>query len=81
MKRAFVLVSIKIGLEEEVQKQIRNLKFVKETHRVLGIYDAIATLEFETAEDLTNVMVKIREIEGVEATTTMPVESGFTKEI
>ena len=54
---------------------------MKETHRVLGVYDAIVALEFEKVEDLKNVKVKIREIKGVENTTTMPVESGFTKEI
>jgi len=78
--RAFVLVNTEMGSEEKVLEQLKNLSSVKEAHRVHGVYDAVAIVEVEKAMDLKDVVSsRIRRIEGIRFTLTIPTVKGFTR--
>jgi len=80
LMRAFVLVNTKLGSEEKTLEQLKNLPCVKEAHNVVGIYDTVAVVEVERIGDLKDVVSrKIRRIEGIRFTLTIPTVKGFTK--
>jgi len=77
LARAFVLINTEAGLEQEVVNRIKTLKNVKEAYTVYGVYDAIAFVEAEKAEDLKNLVAyELRKINGVRSTVTMMVAEG-----
>jgi DNA-binding Lrp family transcriptional regulator len=74
MAQAYVLINTEIGMENNVLKNMGNIKEVKEAHTVYGVYDIIARLETETMEELKNTISwKIRRLEKVRSTLTMIV--------
>jgi DNA-binding Lrp family transcriptional regulator len=54
MPKAFVLINVESGSEEEVLEQIRKIEGVEEAYFSYGVYDIIAKIKAET-------MVKLRE--------------------
>jgi len=72
MARAFVLINVEPGREEEVLEKLRKMKSVKAAYTVYGIYDLIARVEAETVEQLKDVVLaEIRTLEQVASTVTL----------
>jgi DNA-binding Lrp family transcriptional regulator len=77
MARAYVLINTEAGQEQDVVKQLRTMKSIKEAYPVYGVYDAIALVETEKMDDLKNVVsYELRKINGVRSTVTMMVAEG-----
>lgn len=77
MARAYVLINTEAGLEQEVVKELKTMKSVKEAYTVYGVYDAIALVEAEKIDELKNVVsYELRKINGVRSTVTMMVAEG-----
>jgi len=72
MARAFVLINVEPGREEEVLEKLRKMNSVKAAYTVYGIYDLIARVEAETVEQLKDaVLTEIRTLEQVASTVTL----------
>lgn len=70
--RAFVLINVETGSEDEVLTKLRNMKRVKAAYFVYGIYDLIANVEAETVEELKDaVLTEVRGLEKVASTVTL----------
>lgn len=70
--RAFVLINVEAGSEDEVLGRLRKMKRVKAAYLVYGIYDLIAYVEAETVEELKDaVLTEIRGAERVATTVTL----------
>ncbi|MGD2200101.1 MAG: Lrp/AsnC ligand binding domain-containing protein [Candidatus Bathyarchaeota archaeon] len=74
MAKAFVLINVEVGAEEEVLSDLRPIPEVKETHVVYGVYDIIAIVETPTMQELKDaISLKIRHLDKVHSTLTMIV--------
>lgn len=74
MKRpvlAFVLATIRTGLEYDVISKVKGIKGVKEAYITYGAWDAVVIVEVDTLSELDKVVTTIRGIPGVEYTTTL----------
>ena len=45
MKQAFVMITSKLGTDDEVLEALRKIPKVKETHQIYGVYDVIVRVE------------------------------------
>lgn len=71
MVRAFVLVNVDLGAEEEALKQFRAFPEVKESHLVYGLYDVVAFLETNSMGKMREAIAqKVRAVDGVKSTIT-----------
>ncbi len=68
---AFVLATIKTGMEYDVVARIREIPGVKETYITYGAWDAVVIVEVDSLGELDRVVSAIRKIGGVEHTTTL----------
>ncbi|MHA1409613.1 MAG: Lrp/AsnC ligand binding domain-containing protein [Candidatus Odinarchaeia archaeon] len=68
---SYVLLTIKQGKEHEVAEKIKELKKVKEVLIVYGMFDLVVRVETEKLSALDEVVTAIRQIPGVEQTTTL----------
>jgi DNA-binding Lrp family transcriptional regulator len=74
LAKAYVLINVEIGSEEEVLRSLDPISEVKEAHLVYGVYDIIAAIETETMQELKDtVSWKIRRLNKVRTTLTMIV--------
>ena len=74
MAKAYVLINVEIGSEEEVLRSLDPISEVKEAHLVYGVYDIITVIETETMQELKDtVSWKIRRLDKVRTTLTMIV--------
>ena len=74
MPVAFILLNAKLGSEDEVLKDLRELSEVAEAYRVHGVYDAILKVSSDTTEQLKDsVSSKIRKHPEVKGTLTMVI--------
>jgi DNA-binding Lrp family transcriptional regulator len=72
MPRAYVLINVETGGEENVIKQIKNLGVVEEAYVSYGVYDLIIKIKADTMEELKEVVThKIRIINQVRSTLTL----------
>ena len=72
MARAVVLLNTEAGLDTETARALQGVGGVSDVYLVSGIYDVVATVTGETAEDVLHIVYNnVRTIEGVEATHTM----------
>jgi DNA-binding Lrp family transcriptional regulator len=72
MAKAHVLLDCDIGQVEVVIDELKSIIGVKEVHEIMGGYDIIASLETETAHELSQLIVfKIRKIPNVRSTLTL----------
>jgi DNA-binding Lrp family transcriptional regulator len=72
MPKAFVLINVESGSEEEVLEQIKKSEGVEEAYYSYGVYDIIAKIEAETMERLREaVSQKMRTISKVRSTLTL----------
>jgi len=71
MPLSYVLINVQLGSEEKLLEEIRKLPYVKECHRLYGVYDMIAKVEADSMDQLKEIITwKIRRLEGVRSTTT-----------
>jgi DNA-binding Lrp family transcriptional regulator len=72
MPKAFVLINVESGSEEEVLKQIKKIAGVEEAYYSYGVYDIIAKIKAETMEKLRETVTqKMRTISRVRSTLTL----------
>jgi DNA-binding Lrp family transcriptional regulator len=72
MPRAFVLLNVGAGSEDEVLKQVKDLGFVQEAYVSYGVYDLVIKVKADTMEELKeDVTHKIRALKQVRSTLTL----------
>lgn len=72
MPKAFVLVNVDAGSEEEVLRAVMKVEGVNEAYYSYGVYDIIAKVGAETMEKLRETITqKIRTISQVKSTLTL----------
>ncbi|MCB7128441.1 MAG: Lrp/AsnC family transcriptional regulator [Candidatus Brocadiales bacterium] len=72
MARAVVLLNTEAGLDTETARALQGVGGVSDVYLVSGIYDVVATVTGETAEDVLQIVYNnVRTIEGIEASHTM----------
>ena len=72
MPKAFVLINVESGSEEEVLEQIKKIEGVEEAYYSYGVYDIIAKIKAETMEKLRETVTqKMRTISRVRSTLTL----------
>jgi DNA-binding Lrp family transcriptional regulator len=65
------MISTDLGSEEQVIEELKDLPQTLETYMVYGIFDIIAKIEFADREELRELVIKIRGIHRIKATTTL----------
>lgn len=69
MAKAFVLINCKLGSEEQVISDLKEVDCVKNVYGVFGAYDILTNLEWERLEELRQMIIwKIRKINKVRST-------------
>ncbi len=77
MELAFVLVKSKIGHEMDVMNEILKIDGVKEVMGTYGQYDIFVKVQVSTRPEIERIITKkIRAIENVISTTTLPAIPG-----
>ena len=72
MPKAFVLINVESGSEEEVLEQIKKIEGVEEAYFSYGVYDIIAKIMAESMEKLRETVTrKVRTISRVRSTLTL----------
>jgi DNA-binding Lrp family transcriptional regulator len=72
MPRAFVLLNVETGSEDNVLKQIRKIGVVEEAYVSYGVYDVILKVKADTMEELKEAVThKIRTVNQVKSTVTL----------
>jgi len=72
MPKAFVLINVESGSEEEVLEQIKKIEGVEEGYYSYGVYDVIAKIKAETMVKLRETVTqKMRTISKVRSTLTL----------
>jgi DNA-binding Lrp family transcriptional regulator len=72
MPRAFVLINVESGSEDEVLKELKKLEGVEEAYFSYGVYDLIAKIKADTMEQLKEMVTrKIRALSNVRSTLTL----------
>lgn len=71
MPTAFILLSIKPGMDSEIYKKL-NREDIAEIYQVFGLYDMIIkTKEIEDMNQIEQILAHIRQLEGITNTVTM----------
>ena len=77
MKTAYVLINCDLGHETTIIDELKHLDNVKEVHGVVGVYDIIAKVESDSAENLKDTITwKIRKLNRVRSTLTLMAIEG-----
>ncbi len=72
MVRAYILVKVEAGRDEEVHTEITKLPNIRHANACYGIYDLIIDVELPKIEELDAwVFQKMRKIPGVKETATI----------
>jgi DNA-binding Lrp family transcriptional regulator len=72
MPRAFVLVNVESGAEEQVLKQLKSVEGVAEAYVTYGVYDLMVRVKADTMEELKDIVThKIRTSKQVHSTLTL----------
>lgn len=75
MNSAFVMINTVADQMERVLGDIEEIEFVEEAYMLYGIYDIIAVVKGETADDLKRTILRIRAVKGVTSSLTLNVVS------
>ncbi len=76
MKKAFVLISTKLGTEDVLQSELKKVEGVVGVYQVFGVYDVVAVVEAESEEELKYILFsKIRTLKYLQSTLTLNVVS------
>lgn len=70
MLMAFVFIRVESDAISKVSSQIMRMEGVKEAYEVTGDIDIIAKVSAQNIDELSRIIFKIREIEGVQGTDT-----------
>lgn len=76
---AFLFVRVSTDMVSKVASKIAEIKGVKEVYEVTGDIDIIAKISAENIDELSEIVFKVREIEGVQATDTRIVLASHTR--
>ncbi len=72
MPKAFVLINVESGSEEEVLEQIKKTEGVEEAYYSYGVYDIITKVKADSMEKLRDTVTrKVRTISRVRSTLTL----------
>ena len=72
MPRAFVLINVESGSEDEVLKELKKIGGVEEAYFSYGVYDLITKIKAETMEKLKEMVTRqIRALGKVRSTLTL----------
>lgn len=72
MPKAFVLINVESGFEDDVVKQLKSVQGVVEAYFSYGVYDIITKVKAETMEQLKDLVTKsVRTLPKVRSTLTL----------
>ena len=72
MPRAFVLINVESGSEDEVLKELKKIEGVEEAYFSYGVYDLITKIKADTMEKLKEMVTRqIRSLTKVRSTLTL----------
>ncbi len=72
MPRAFVLINVESGSEDEVLREIKEIEGVEEAYFSYGVYDLITKIKADTMENLKDMVTRrIRALIKVRSTLTL----------
>jgi DNA-binding Lrp family transcriptional regulator len=72
MPKAFVLINVESGAEEEVLRELKKIEGVEEAYFSYGVYDLITKIKADSMEKLKDmVSKKLRTINRVRSTLTL----------
>ncbi len=72
MPRAFVLINVESGSEDEVLKEMKKIEGVEEAYFSYGVYDLITKIKADTMENLKDMVTRrIRALNKVRSTLTL----------
>ena len=72
MPRAFVLINVESGSEDEVLKELKMIEGMEEAYFSYGVYDLITKIKADTMEKLKDMVTrKIRALSKVRSTLTL----------
>jgi len=72
MPRAFVLINVESGSEDEVLREMRKVEGVEEAYFSYGVYDLITKIKADTMENLKDMVSRrIRTLNKVRSTLTL----------
>ena len=72
MPKAFVLINVESGSEDEVLKELKSIQGVEEAYFSYGVYDIITKIKAETMEKLKELVTHhVRTLGKVRSTLTL----------
>jgi DNA-binding Lrp family transcriptional regulator len=72
MPKAFVLINVESGSEDEVLKELKGVEGVEEAYFSYGVYDIITKIKAETMEQLKEMVTRrVRILSKVRSTLTL----------
>jgi len=72
MPKAFVLINVESGSEDEVLKELKKIEGVEEAYFSYGVYDLITKIKADTMEKLKEMVTRrIRALNKVRSTLTL----------
>jgi len=72
MPRAFVLINVESGSEDEVLREMKKIEGVEEAYFSYGVYDLITKIKADTMENLKDMVTRrIRTLNKVRSTLTL----------
>ena len=72
MPKAYVLINVESGFEDDVLRELRSIEGVDEAYFSYGVYDIITKVKAETMETLKDMVTKrIRSLPKVRSTLTL----------
>jgi DNA-binding Lrp family transcriptional regulator len=72
MPRAFVLINVESGSEDEVLREMKKIEGVEEVYFSYGVYDLLTKIKADTMENLKDMVTrKIRALNKVRSTLTL----------
>ncbi len=72
MPRAFVLINVESGAEQEVVNELKRIEGIEEAYFSYGVYDIITKIKADSMESLKDLVTrKVRTISRVRSTLTL----------
>jgi DNA-binding Lrp family transcriptional regulator len=72
MPRAFVLINVESGSEDEVLKELKTIEGVEESYFSYGVYDIITKVKADTMNNLKEMVTRqVRTLSKVRSTLTL----------
>jgi len=74
MPTAYILVNTEIRAEKQVLEALKKIQGVEEAHSLWGVYDIIANVSADSAEELKNILTsQIEKINKINSKLTMMI--------